>query len=153
MSFFYKTLLLLLLSLLASSQDASPNSIEALQAALDQFLTESKEAKAQFEESKGELSPIQIALNENNLANYDQVYKKMQADLKEMQKEKALLANATQAIVNEKNVSQEIQDILNQKTHVLFDDSESEDPVDVPQDDQNEILIAQVFIKAFFGFL
>ena len=120
--------------------------------ALDQLNQAQQAAKDAFAQNRYNLGPIDQAYNQYTISKNDAALSDIQNDVQKMKTAHSKLQNATHHH-HKQNVSQPSQDILdmlNQKPHVLFDDSSSDssdstgDDDQVSADEQNEILLAQV---------
>lgn len=148
---FFSFFLLFSLLILSHAQDDFSFDLNSI---LENIAKAQEDARNVFAQNRSNLNGIQSALNQYTLATNDLALKELEKDLKKMQLEQEKIRSISQSQNQDASeVSQDILDMLNQQPHVLFDDSSSDTSnVDPPSDDeQYEILLAQVKINSFFG--
>ena len=153
-SFFLLFSLLILSPAEEQEEDQQAPSFD-LNSVLDELNKAQQDAKDTYAHNRSNLNGIQSAQNQYTLAQNDLALKDLANQVQKMKYEQDKQRNNSRHRKhNASEVSQDILDLLNQKPHVLFDDSSSDDSnTDQPStDEQNEILLAQVkFLSVFYG--
>ena len=149
---FFLLFSLLILSRAEEQEEDQQDSSFDLNSVLEELAKAQQDAKDNFAHNRSNLNGILSAQNQYTLAKNDLALKDLAKEVQKMKYEQDKQRNNSRhRSHNASEVSQDILDLLNQKPHVLFDDSSSDTSnTDPPSnDEQNEILVAQVKIYQF----
>ncbi len=154
MNFFNSFILIFCVLFLSSLAQQNSNDVLDIESQIDNMDNETIAMNELFNKNRGNLSPILITLNQHNLEERQSVKEPMKNQLAKMRLEYAKIKKNLKLQDDEQQ--KVIQEILKRKRSVLFDKSESDQTSDsAPEDEQNEILLAQVNINKilYFSFM